>query len=256
MRYRESCMAQIKMLKKEVKEKQRQYEALRRVSTSDINNSFYEQAVRGQLMREIVERIYVLAANRVSASRVLMREIGREQTASTPTRDSVRSRVAHRVPIRLPPAPPLPSSSPEQNIDRSGPPPAAREAGQDINNPVEPFESPGYEARQAQADNSEVLPDRFSDISEVSQDRFTGSDAGDRNVSPIELPPSRPENVSNQNFTPEAPRAGASHDRPPPIPPSPDRYRMVVRNGKMVPKKWRQPGEKADQDDSSSSGSE
>ncbi|KEF53477.1 uncharacterized protein A1O9_10452 [Exophiala aquamarina CBS 119918] len=151
MEYRKSCEARIKMLKGEAEEKQRQYEALRTVSTSDVNNTFYEETMRPQLVREIVERVHVLATDRVSASRVIMKEVEREQTSSTRTRDKLRRSVARGAQLILLQTHPPSFSRPEQpgqGMDRSRPRPITRESGQVIDHTAELFRSPGDETRQ------------------------------------------------------------------------------------------------------------
>ena len=230
--YRKSYMGQIKMLKKEVTEKQRQYEALRTHGTSDANNSFYDLA-QGQSIREIVEHTQFLATERISASRVIMREIGREETLSTSTETGSRNSTIPAAPAPLPPPPPH-----EPNMDGPGYPSVSHESEQDINNTTELFEITKDGAMEVESDVVEI----------VSEEPTISGPSGPK-ISATDLYLSHSTAVSNTSFPQEQP-AGGSSDGPSP------RYRMVIRKGKMISKRWRDSGDDADQSDSSSSGSE
>jgi len=241
-------MAQIKMLKREVKEKQRQYKALRTVLTRNSKNSFHEQTIRDQSMREMVENIVALAAERVSDSRGLAREFRREQTPSTIPRGSTRSSNAQQFPIRLPPTSPFPSPLPgehPQGMDRPDPPLAAREVRRDINNPVGPRQRPR---------DKRSLP--RVDISKVTRDRSIGPSTSNPAISSTGHPLTLSRNISIESSTQEHGNHGAGPSGNPdplwPTRPPRARYRLVVRDGKMVSKKWRQPEEIVDEEDSSS----
>jgi hypothetical protein len=234
--------------------KQLQYQALRTISTSDLNNPFYDQAGNARLLQEIVENIQILATDRILASGVIIRDIGHGKTPSPRNKTSGLRRTTPAAPVH-PPSPPRPASPPstlpppprrdEHYMDERGSPSARHDVEQPVNNSAEPYESLRDEEIEA-----------GPRMVETALEGPTGSGHSGPNTSTRRLSLSHSATVSNQSFPQELPAAGPRDRTPQPEPPPRPRYRMVVRKGKMVPKEWRRPGADDDESDSPSSDSE
>lgn len=270
-----SCKAQIKLLRREIKEAQLQYEALRITNTSDTSDSFYNQVSQGQLIRDIVQHAGHLARQRISASAAVMRDIRPTGTPSTNTgtgeRSSTRSN-PHYDPynhLRRPnPSPPPPPSSP---LIPLVPPPRRHE--QEIHEPrplpIRPSAQQGMSptagrSRNAKGKARELPPYSVEEIQRGPSSSPIDSGAND---SPTDQQPLYPETLFGHDSPPpqeeELPTEGgpsisgeADVEAPEPPQPHPPRYRFVIRKGKMVPREWRLPRAGIHSDVSSVSDSE
>lgn len=241
------------MLKKDTKEKQRQYEALRTISSNDPSNPFYDQTMSSRSIRKIVENGQDLAKEHISASRNIISDIGPGRTFSKRTKTGNGSRTIPAAPIRpsspprsAPPPPPPPSPRRHgPHMDERGSSSAPYDVDHPINTSPNPFESPIEEEMEARPG-----------MVETAQEGPTASGPSGPNSSARRLSLSHSATVSNKSLPQEQPAAGPDHDTLQPEPPPRTRYRIVVRKGKMVPKEWRHRGADDDGSDSSASESE
>lgn len=234
---REAYTAQIRMLEREVEEKQRQYESLRKLKTSDPSNSFHDQANQVQLIREIVEHVQRLATQRISDSDSVMRTIAPEEASSAHTSTGRRSSTRS-----------TPSYDPFNHLHRPYPSPPPRPQEQDNDKPLSrTIFRPVEQNENTLPAGSSRLPREHATVIQSSANEVAAVEPSD----PIS--PSSNSSTKNQSLNPPVTVEGNDSSQelqeepnslivqvlqPPPTRP---RYRMVVRRGKMVPREWRRP---------------
>ncbi|KAJ9604373.1 hypothetical protein H2200_011207 [Cladophialophora chaetospira] len=224
---------QIKMLKTEVREKQREYEALRTHVTYEANIPV-SQLDWDHSIRQIVEHVQDLATQHISTSRVIMRDIGREEALSPSTETGSRNSA---IPLSPPPIPRTPSPH-EPNRDGLGYALFSDQSEQDFGVSAEPSEI----FRDDVVEVGSAIVDLASEEPTVSGPRSPNT-----SVTAAYFACSRA--VPNTSSQQEQTEGGSRNTQSP-------RNRMVVRNGKMVSKRWRTSRDDNDDAGSSSSDSE
>ena len=216
------------MLKQQVSEKQHQYEALRLHRTNDANNPVSDLAW-SQSIQQIVEHIETLATERISASRIVIRNIGREETLSTSTETGSRSITTPTVPEPLPPT--------LHATDGLAYPLGSRVLEQGIRVPPNLSDISGDDAMEVESDIVDVVSE---------EPAVSGRSGLDVSTTAVYL--SRSTSVSNTSLQQESEQlVGQSRGGPS------TRYRLLTRKGKPVPKEWQ---DSRDDTDSSASDSE